>query len=99
MNNFALIGVGGYIAIRHLKAIKDTGNNLVAALDKNDSVGIMDSFFPDADFFTEFERFDRHIDKLRRKNEGKEIHYVSICNSSCSIFCPRSNLCGIFICP
>lgn len=80
MKNFSLIGVGGYIAPRHLKAIKDTGNNLIAALDRNDSVGIMDSYFPDADFFTEFERFDRHIDKLRRKNEGKEIHYVSICS-------------------
>ena len=80
MKNFSLIGVGGYIAPRHLKAIKDTGNNLIAALDRNDSVGIMDSYFPDADFFTEFERFDRHIDKLRRKSEGKEIHYVSICS-------------------
>ena len=58
---FALIGAAGYIAPRHMKAIKETGNDLVAALDKNDSVGIIDSFFPDADFFTEFERFDRHI--------------------------------------
>ena len=80
MKNFALIGAGGYIAPRHLKAIKDTGNRLVAALDKSDSVGIIDSYFPDADFFTEFERFDRHIDKLQRKNEGKEVHYVSICS-------------------
>ena len=80
MNNFALIGVGGYIAPRHMKAIKETGNNLVAALDKNDSVGIMDSYFPQADFFTEFERFDRHIEKLRRENAGKEVHYVSICS-------------------
>ncbi len=61
MKKFALIGVGGYIAPRHLKAIKETGNILVAALDKSDSVGILDSFFPDADFFTEFERFDRHL--------------------------------------
>ena len=61
MKNFALIGAAGYIAVRHLKAIKDTGNQMVAALDKFDSVGIMDSFFPEADFFTEFERFDRHI--------------------------------------
>jgi UDP-N-acetyl-2-amino-2-deoxyglucuronate dehydrogenase len=77
MKNFALIGVAGFIAPRHLKAIKDTNNNLVAALDKFDSVGIMDSYFPDADFFTEFERFDRHIDKLRRK--GKKVDIVSIC--------------------
>lgn len=76
--NFAIIGVGGYIAPRHLKAIKDTGNVLRAALDKNDSVGIMDSYFPDADFFTEFERFDRHIDKMRRKGDG--IDFVSICS-------------------
>lgn len=76
--NFAIIGVAGYIAIRHLKAIKDTGNHLVAALDKFDSVGFIDSFFPEADFFVEFERFDRHIDKLRRA--GKPIDYVSICS-------------------
>ncbi|MBX7226684.1 MAG: Gfo/Idh/MocA family oxidoreductase [Chitinophagales bacterium] len=77
MKNFALIGAAGFIAPRHLKAIKDTGNNLVAALDKFDSVGIIDSYFPDADFFTEFERFDRHIDKLKRS--GKKIDYVGIC--------------------
>lgn len=77
MKNFALIGAAGYIAVRHLKAIKETNNRLVAALDKNDSVGIMDSFFPKADFFTEYERFDRHIDKLRRTN--KKLDYVSIC--------------------
>ncbi len=76
--NFALIGAAGYIAPRHLQAIKDTGNNLVAALDKFDSVGIMDSYFPQADFFTEFERFDRHIDKLKRI--GQKIDYVSICS-------------------
>jgi len=80
IKNFALIGASGYIAPRHLKAIKETGNNLIAALDPFDSVGIMDSFYPDADFFTEPERFDRHLDKLRRKNAGKEIHYVSICS-------------------
>lgn len=80
MKNFALIGVGGYIAPRHMKAIKETGNNLVAAVDKSDSVGIMDSFFPKANFFTEFERFDRHVEKLRRENVGKEISYVSICS-------------------
>jgi UDP-N-acetyl-2-amino-2-deoxyglucuronate dehydrogenase len=78
MKNFALIGAAGYIAPRHLKAIKETGNNLVAALDKHDNVGVLDSFFPDADFFTEFERFDRHIDKLRRK--GTSLDYVSICS-------------------
>ena len=80
MKNFALIGVGGYIAPRHMKAIKETGNNLVAAVDKSDSVGIMDSFFPQANFFTEFERFDRHVEKLRREDAGKEVSYVSICS-------------------
>lgn len=80
MKNFALIGVGGYIAPRHMKAIKDTGNNLVAAVDKSDSVGIMDSYFPQAHFFTEFERFDRHVEKLRRENSGREVSYVSICS-------------------
>jgi UDP-N-acetyl-2-amino-2-deoxyglucuronate dehydrogenase len=78
MKNFALIGAAGYIAPRHLKAIKNTGNNLVAAIDPFDSVGIMDSYFPDADFFVEFERFDRHIDKLKRKNSP--IDYVSVCS-------------------
>jgi UDP-N-acetyl-2-amino-2-deoxyglucuronate dehydrogenase len=78
MKNFALIGAAGYIASRHLKAIKDTGNNLVAALDKHDNVGILDSYFPEADFFTEFERFDRHLDKLKRL--GKKIDYVTICS-------------------
>ena len=77
MKNFALIGAAGYIAPRHMRAIKDTNNNLIAALDKCDSVGIIDSFFPQADFFTEYERFDRHIDKLRRN--GQKIDYVSIC--------------------
>jgi len=78
MKNFAMIGLAGYIAPRHLKAIKETNNNLVAALDKTDSVGIIDSFFPNADFFTEFERFDRHIEKLDR-NKGFKLDYVSIC--------------------
>jgi UDP-N-acetyl-2-amino-2-deoxyglucuronate dehydrogenase len=78
MKNFALIGAGGYIAPRHLKAIKDTGNILIAALDKNDSVGILDSYFPEADFFTEFERFDRHLEKLKR--QGRKIDYVSVCS-------------------
>lgn len=80
MKNFALIGAAGYIAPRHMQAIKATGNNLMAALDPNDSVGIIDSYFPDASFFTEFERFDRHVDKLRRSNSDKKIDYVSICS-------------------
>ncbi|MEX2231333.1 MAG: Gfo/Idh/MocA family oxidoreductase [Cyclobacteriaceae bacterium] len=78
MKNFALIGAAGYIAPRHMKAIKETGNNLVAALDKHDNVGVLDSYFPNADFFTEFERFDRHLDKLKRK--GQNVDYVSICS-------------------
>jgi len=75
--NFAIIGVAGFVATRHLKAIKETDNNLVAALDRFDSVGIIDSYFPQADFFVEYERFDRHLDKLKRK--GIQIDYVSIC--------------------
>lgn len=78
MMNFALIGAAGYIAPRHMQAIRDTGNTLVAAFDPNDSVGIIDGHFPDAQFFTEFERFDRHIDKRRR--QGERIDYVSICS-------------------
>jgi UDP-N-acetyl-2-amino-2-deoxyglucuronate dehydrogenase len=77
MKNFALLGAAGYIAPRHLKAIKETDNTLIAALDKFDSVGVMDSFFPNADFFVEFERFDRHIEKLKRN--GTHLDYVSIC--------------------
>lgn len=76
MKNFALVGVAGYIAPRHLKAIKDTNNNLLCGLDKSDSVGIMDSYFPEASFFTEFERFDRHIYKLHKTD--KKIDYISI---------------------
>lgn len=76
MKNFAMIGAAGYIAPRHMKAIKDTGNCLVAAMDKNDSVGVIDSYFPEADFFVEYERFDRHIDLLKRA--GTQIDYVSI---------------------
>lgn len=79
MHNFALIGAAGFIAPRHLKAIKETGNTLLAALDPFDSVGIMDSYFPDAAFFTEPERFDRHLDKMRRSGNG-HIDYVSICS-------------------
>lgn len=101
MKRFALIGAAGYIAPRHMKAIKDTGNDLIAAYDPYDGVGIMDSSFPDADFFTEFERFDRHIDKLRR--QGNPIDYVSICSpnylhdahirfglkSGCNVICEK----------
>jgi UDP-N-acetyl-2-amino-2-deoxyglucuronate dehydrogenase len=76
--NFGLIGVAGYIAIRHLWAIKDTGNILLASLDRFDSVGLLDKFFPQSDFFVEFERFDRHFDKLKRT--GTKIDYVSICS-------------------
>lgn len=78
MKKFALIGVSGYIAPRHLKAISDTNNDLLAAFDKFDSAGILDSYFPDADFFKEIEQFDRHLDALRRK--GTPVDYVSICS-------------------
>jgi UDP-N-acetyl-2-amino-2-deoxyglucuronate dehydrogenase len=84
--NFALIGAAGYIAPRHMKAIRETGNNLVAALDPYDGVGIIDSYFPDANFFIEPERFDRHLDKLRRlagsgdSEELRKVDYVSICS-------------------
>jgi UDP-N-acetyl-2-amino-2-deoxyglucuronate dehydrogenase len=78
MKKFGLIGASGYIAPRHMKAISDTGNMLVAALDKNDSVGIIDSHFPSADFFTEYERFDRHVDKMRRR--GNPLDYIAICS-------------------
>jgi len=77
--NFALIGAAGYIAPRHMQAIKETGNNLLAAMDPSDSVGIIDSYFPEANFFTEFERFDRHIEKLKY-DENVRLDYVSICS-------------------
>jgi len=80
MKNFAITGVAGYIAPRHLKAIKDTGNNLIAALDPHDSVGILDQYFPDTAFFTEFERFDRHIEMLKRREKGFRLDYLSICS-------------------
>jgi UDP-N-acetyl-2-amino-2-deoxyglucuronate dehydrogenase len=80
MSNFALIGAAGYIAPRHMQAIKATGNRLVAAVDPSDSVGVIDSYFPDSSFFTEFERFDRHVDKQRRAAGGEKIDYVSICS-------------------
>lgn len=78
--NFALIGAGGYIAPRHLKAIGETGNRLIAALDPNDSVGILDRYSFDVSFFTEFERFDRFAEKLRRKGDEHRLHWVSICS-------------------
>ncbi|MBD3219066.1 MAG: oxidoreductase [candidate division Zixibacteria bacterium] len=78
--NFAIIGCAGYVAPRHLKAIKDTGNNLVAAVDPHDSVGVLDQYFDNVSYFNEFERFDRHIEKLRRKGEENRVHYVSICS-------------------
>lgn len=101
MKRFAIIGAAGYIAPRHMKAIKETGNMLVAAFDPYDGVGIMDSHFPDSDFFTEFERFDRHIDKLRRINNP--VDYISICSpnylhdahirfalrSGCNVICEK----------
>jgi len=98
MKKFALIGAAGYVAPRHMKAIKETGNELTAALDPNDSVGIIDSFFPKADFFTEFERFDRHIDKNLRNNEP--VDYVSICSPNYLHdahirFALRNNACAI----
>jgi UDP-N-acetyl-2-amino-2-deoxyglucuronate dehydrogenase len=77
--NFGVIGVGGYIAPRHLRAIHDTGNRLIAAVDTHDAVGVMDRFFPDARFFTEIERFDRHLEKLRRKSDDERAHYISVC--------------------
>ena len=79
MKNFALIGASGYIAPRHMRAIKDTGNQLIAALDPYDGIGIMDSNFPEASFFTEFERFDRFVDKWHR-DSGNKIEYMSICS-------------------
>ncbi len=80
MKNFAITGVAGYVAPRHLKAIKDTGNNLIAAVDPHDSVGILDSFFPQTSFFTEIERFDRHLEKLRRSSQDDKLDYLTICS-------------------
>jgi len=79
MKRFALIGAAGYIAPRHMEAVKHSGNSIVAAVDRSDSVGVIDAYFPEADFFTEFERFDRHIEKLKRER-GYGIDYVSICS-------------------
>ncbi len=80
LRTFAIIGAAGYIAPRHMNAIKETNNKLVAALDTSDSVGIIDSYSPDARFFTEFERFDRHIDKLRREPDQDPVEFISICS-------------------
>jgi UDP-N-acetyl-2-amino-2-deoxyglucuronate dehydrogenase len=80
MKNFAITGVAGYIAPRHLQAIKETNNTLIAAVDPHDSVGILDKYFPQASFFTEFERFDRHLEKLRRGPKEEHIDYLSICS-------------------
>lgn len=78
MKNFAVIGVAGYIAERHVRAIKETGNQMVAALDPHDSVGYLDRYFPETDFFVEFERFDRHVERLKKSD--REVHFVSICS-------------------
>lgn len=78
MKNFALIGAGGYVAPRHLQAIKETGNKLIAAMDIHDSVGVLDNYFPGADFFTEFERFDRHLEKMKR--QGIKTDFVTVCS-------------------
>ncbi|HCY77291.1 MAG TPA: oxidoreductase [Ignavibacteriales bacterium] len=80
MKNFAITGVAGYIAPRHLQAIKDTGNNLVAAMDPHDSVGILDRYFPGTSYFTEFERFDRHLELIRRTKSYEKVDYLSICS-------------------
>ncbi len=80
MSNFALTGLAGYVAPRHLRAIAETGHRLVAAVDPHDSVGVLDQYFPDAAFFTEFERFDRHLEKLRRGPEGERVEWVSVCS-------------------
>ena len=80
MKRFAITGVAGYVAPRHLQAIKETGNRLVAAMDPHDSVGILDKYFPEASFFSEFERFDRHLEMLRRKEPLEKIDYLSVCS-------------------
>lgn len=80
MKNFALIGAAGYVAPRHLQAIRDSGNRLVAAVDPHDSVGLLDQYFPKARFFTEIERFDRHLEKLRRRDDERRVDYISICS-------------------
>jgi UDP-N-acetyl-2-amino-2-deoxyglucuronate dehydrogenase len=78
VSNFALIGAAGFVAPRHMKAIRDTNNQLVAAIDPHDSAGVLDGYFPEARFFTEIERFDRHLEKLRRKSDAERVHYISV---------------------
>ncbi len=78
--NFAITGVAGFVAPRHMQAIRDTGNRLIAALDPHDSVGILDRYDANAKYFREYERFDRHLEKLRRKGEEERVHYISICS-------------------
>ncbi len=80
LKNFAVIGAAGYIAPRHMRAIQDSGHRLISALDISDSVGVLDSYSYDVAFFTEFERFDRYAEKLKRKGEEERLHYVSICS-------------------
>ena len=80
MKKFAITGVAGYIAPRHLQAIKDTGNILIAAVDPHDSVGILDKYFPETSFFTEIERFDRHLEKLHKNDPANKIDYLSVCS-------------------
>lgn len=78
--NFALVGAAGFVAPRHMQAIADTGNALIAAVDPHDSVGVIDRYFPEAAFFTEVERFDRFLEKRRRLGEAERVHYISICS-------------------
>lgn len=80
MKNFAITGVAGFVAPRHLRAIRETGNRLVAAVDPHDSVGVLDSYFDNVAYFREFERFDRHLEKLRRKGDEERVQYLSICS-------------------
>lgn len=80
MANFGLIGVGGYVAPRHLRAIRNAGHQLLAAVDPHDAVGVLDRYFPEAKFFSEIERFDRHLEKLRRRGEAERLHFLSICS-------------------
>ena len=80
MKNFGITGVAGYIAPRHLRAIKETGHRLICATDSHDSVGLLDSYFTDVSYFREFERFDRFLEKQRRKGDGEIVHYLSICS-------------------
>lgn len=93
MKNFAIIGVAGYIAPRHLRAIQATGNQLISAYDPHDSVGIIDSYFPEASFFTEQELFDRHNSKLR--GTPKQLDYISVCSPTTSTTPIVATLCAL----